>query len=108
MLEASSSNQLFQRKCLESFYIDHDLFIFLLRCLFIATLKCSRASLAPGGRNLCLVLWVGVSGESGVTKICASLDRYPKKIQVYQFWDVKLNRDGVGFASAARLVKSLF
>lgn len=61
MLEASSTNQLFQRKCLESFYIDHDLFIFLVRCLFIATLECSRASLAPRGRNLCLVLWVGVT-----------------------------------------------
>lgn len=65
MLEASSTNQLFQRKCLESFSIDHDLFIFLLKCLFIVTLKCSRASLAPGGRNLCLVLRVGVSGERG-------------------------------------------
>lgn len=79
MLEASSANQLFQRKCLESFYIDHDLFIFLLRCLFIATLKCSRASLAPGGRNLCLVLWVGVSGESGVTKILCKFGPLSKK-----------------------------
>ena len=81
MLEASSTNQLFQRKCLESFSIDHDLFIFLLRCLFIVTLNCSRASLAPGGRNLCLVLWVGVSGESGVTKIMCEFGPLSKKNQ---------------------------
>lgn len=79
MLEASSTNQLFQRKCLESFSIDHDLFIFLLKCLFIVTLKCSRASLAPGGRNLCLVLRVGVSGERGVTEIMCKFGPLSKK-----------------------------
>lgn len=59
ILDVSSTNQLFRRKCLESFYIDHNLLIFLLNCLFIATYKCFRASLVLGMRNLCLVPQVG-------------------------------------------------
>lgn len=87
------------------------MFIFLLSCSFIATLKCSRASLAPGMRNLS-----GATGRSALGVVSWTVTKIMCKYgpiinnKKNQFGDVSMNRDGFGFgfASAACLMRNLF